>query len=117
MIRRLFKKIFKTTPAHQPKPITLTVHQDDETHVINTLSGTSILQLLKKHQLDVPHYCGGCCRCGTCVVEIKNRDPSLSKMSGNEGMVLGLEKSQKGHRLACQAIVYDHLEILIPEWF
>ena len=115
MIRRILRKVF---PKKEPsKPITLTVHQDGQKYVIEGMSGSTILQLAKKHHIDIPHYCGGCCRCGTCVVEILSGSEHLNRKMGNEGMVLGLEKSEKGHRLACQAIVNDNIEILIPEWF
>ena len=50
------------------------------------------------------------------VLILKGQD-NLSKVSGNEQMVLGVDKFQKGHRLACQANVHGDVSLRIPEWF
>ena len=118
MLRRILQKLQKLgTPKIEPQNVIVTFHQNDQKHEIHTRSGKSILSIAKEHDLDIPHYCGGCCRCGTCSVEIIHGNAQISPLRGNESMVLGLEKSEKNHRLACQAIVNGNLEVRIPEWF
>ena len=118
MFRRILQKLQKLgADKHPPKNVHIIFHQKDKSVEIKTLSGTSILSIANKHDLDIPHYCGGCCRCGTCSVEIIHGESYISPIGGNESMVLGLEKSQKGHRLACQAIIHGDIEVRIPDWF
>lgn len=67
--------------------------------------------------LDLSHYCGGTCSCGTCRVEILLGAEHLSSPRGNETMVLGAEHLLAGDRLACQARVLGPVVVRVPEWF
>jgi len=118
-LRKIVKKIIRSISSkdtHEHKDV-LIRFTGTSTATVTTKSHQSILKIAAMNDIDIPHYCGGSCRCGTCVVEIVSDPDNLSKPSGNEIMVLGIDKSQKGHRLACQAIVYDNVQISIPEWF
>ena len=114
-IRRIIKSILQR--SSKPKKVSVDVTFDHLSHQIKTLSNQTILSIANAHDVDIPHYCGGCNRCGTCSVKIIDGSENLSKAKGNEEMVLGVDKFQKGHRLACQARVLGDVTIHIPDWF
>ncbi len=78
--------------------------------------GESILQLALRLDLDLDHFCGGRCSCGTCRVVIAAGGEYLSRPDGREQAVLGVALD-RGDRLACQAIVRGPVEVHIPEFF
>ena len=119
MLRRILQKLQKlrNSPLHTPKKVRVIFHMKQTRHEHEVLSGSNILAIANELEIDIPHYCGGCCRCGTCCIEVIEGKENLSTAKGNEGMVLGNEKSNKGHRLACQAVIYGDIEVRIPEWF
>ena len=80
-------------------------------------SGTTILAAARQAGIDLPHYCGGTCSCGTCRVEIASGTENLSNRQGREEMVLGSERTRAGDRLACQARVIGAVSVTVPEWF
>ena len=80
-------------------------------------TGISILALAKRLNIEIDHYCGGQCSCGTCRINVVNGADNLSRMQGMEEMVLGAANIQKGSRLSCQARVIGPVEIQIPRWF
>jgi ferredoxin len=116
IFRRLIKKILKNSTKEPIIPITVQFQGLAGKTVVST-SQKSILQIAQDHDIDIPHYCGGSCRCGTCSVLILEGQNNLSTPTGNEEMVLGVDKFQKGHRLACQANVHGDVSLNIPEWF
>jgi ferredoxin len=83
----------------------------------NVPTGISILALSERLKVEIDHYCGGQCSCGTCRINVINGAKNLSAMDGMEEMVLGAANIQKGCRLACQARVQGPVEIEIPRWF
>ncbi len=80
-------------------------------------TGMSILALAARLKIEIDHYCGGQCSCGTCRINVKNGADNLSSMGGMEEMVLGSASLKKGCRLACQARIQGPVEIQIPRWF
>jgi ferredoxin len=80
-------------------------------------AGTTLLEAAKAGGVDIRHYCGGNCSCGTCRVAVKKGARNLSKRKGIEEMVLGPDAVARGDRLACQALANGEVEIEIPEWF
>jgi len=81
-------------------------------------SGATILDAAAAAGVDLRSYCGGNCSCGTCRVEIPERSRrALSRRTGNEEMVLGMDAAARGDRLACQAQVLGDVDVIIPEWF
>lgn len=83
----------------------------------NVPTGISILAIAAQLKVEIDHYCGGQCSCGTCRINVINGAKNLSRMDGMEEMVLGAANIQKGCRLACQARVQGPVEIEIPRWF
>ena len=118
-LRKFVKKIIGRFPQKETKNIVdiNIVFSGLVDRKIVTKSHQSILGIAQQNDIDIPHYCGGYCRCATCVVQIIENPSNISKASGNEIMVLGIDKFEKGHRLACQAYIHGDAEIFIPEWF
>lgn len=114
-IRRFIKSIIKKKQAPQKVPVR--IRFDHLNQIIETKSHQTILSIANAHDIDIPHYCGGCNRCGTCVIKVIEGQNNISVAKGNEEMVLGVDKFRKGHRLACQTIVLGDVTIQIPEWF
>lgn len=71
----------------------------------------TVLQAAIAQGIDLSHYCGGTCTCGTCRVRVLRGAAHLSSMEGREQMVLGYDATQAGDRLACQARVQGPVEI------
>ncbi len=80
-------------------------------------AGETLLRAAVVSRLDLSHYCGGTCSCGTCRVEILEGGETLSPIEGREQMVLGYQATQAGDRLACQARVGGDVVVRIPEDF
>lgn len=79
--------------------------------------GTTLLEAAEAAGVDVRHYCGGNCSCGSCRVEVRGGAKNLSRREGTEEMVLGTDRIRNGDRLACQARVSGDVEIHVPDWF
>lgn len=77
--------------------------------------GTTILEAATILGVDINHYCGGNCSCGTCRVRVVRGDENLSKRRSNEQMVLG-GAQPSGWRLACQTRLFGPAEIHVPRW-
>jgi len=110
IFRRVIKKIRGTKPTH---PCTLSVDGEASTEFPY---GTTLLQAIKKMDVDINYYCGGTCSCGTCYVKVLWGAERLSDASGREQMVLGVDKYGSNHRLSCQARIQGDVTIKIPEW-
>jgi ferredoxin len=80
--------------------------------------GTTLLDAAETARLELRHYCGGNCSCGTCRVEVLSGGAALSKAQPMELLVLGGDAAARGDRLACQAEVHgDEVSVRIPDWF
>ena len=86
-IRRIIKSILQRSSS--PKQVSVEVSFDHLNHQIKTVSEQTILAIANAHDIDIPHYCGGCNRCGTCSVKIIHGSENLSKAKGNEELVDG----------------------------
>ncbi len=80
-------------------------------------AGTTILSAAVSLGVDIDHFCGGSCSCGTCRVEIVSGAEALSPMRPSESIVLGHEAIVAGDRLACQARVLGAVEVRVPAFF
>jgi len=79
--------------------------------------GSTLLVAAAALGVDLNHYCGGTCSCGTCRLEIVEGGRNLSRPEGREKMVLGAVYTERGHRLGCQAKVFGPIRVRIPTWF
>ena len=79
--------------------------------------GTTILDAAEKIGMELNHYCGGNCSCGTCRVEILEGAKHLSKQEGMEKAVLGPSGVAAGNRLGCQTRLLGPARIRIPDYF
>ena len=78
--------------------------------------GATILAGATALGVDLDHYCGGTCSCGTCRVEIVEGADALSPATPREAMVLGDQRSRAGDRLACQAQVRGPVTLRVPRF-
>jgi 2Fe-2S ferredoxin len=109
---------YTEAPSHKLKPvgeIPVVFLIDKQRVVAQVSSGTTILGAALALDLELRHYCGGNCSCGTCRVEVV--EGTLSARQSNEEVVLGMEAADRGDRLACQAAVSGPVTVRIPEWF
>ena len=80
-------------------------------------TGQSLLQAAIRMGVTLPHYCGGHCSCGSCVIVVRSGAENLSTIRGREEMVLGPGPTKRGRRLACQSIIHGPVTVSIPEYF
>ncbi len=85
--------------------------------VVAVEPGTTMLAAAVAQDLDLDHFCGGNCSCGTCRVEITQGHEHLSKPRPDEEMVLGAMALAAGDRLACQARLEGPVQVVIPRFF
>ena len=111
---RLKRALSRERRPDGPALVRFEGNQSGEVEVNN---GDTLLSAALALNLDVNHYCGGFCSCGTCRVEVVSGAENLSKPRGNEEMVLGSSNHAAGNRLACQARAHGPVVIRIPEWF
>jgi ferredoxin len=80
--------------------------------------GVTLLEAAKLLDVDIDHFCGGRCSCGTCRVEVDEPHRlALSKLELNEQAVLGPHAVRRGDRLACQARILGPLTLTVPDFF
>ncbi len=102
-------------PTEDPAEEALVTFRGQE--AVSVEPGTTILAAAIAQDLDIDHFCGGNCSCGTCRVEIMGGHRSLSKPQAAEEMVLGAVALAAGDRLACQARLEGEVEVVIPRFF
>ena len=86
-----------------PKPVTqgpVRVVINGQAHEV--MSGRTMLEVIRSVDVDISHYCGGVCTCGTCYIKVVSGSPNLSAIKPREELVLGVYKMKKECRLACQ---------------
>lgn len=79
--------------------------------------GASVLIASRLLRVDLDHFCGGQCSCGTCRVEVVDGAKHLSPRHMNEELVLGVEGVARGDRLACQAKIQGPVRVRVPDFF
>ena len=79
--------------------------------------GTTGLEAAQVAGLELDHFCGGNCSCGTCRVEVTRGEGNLSTPRPDESLVLGPVALDAGDRLACQAQIRGPVEVQIPRYF
>ena len=79
--------------------------------------GQTVLFAARRAGLDLDHFCGGQCSCGTCKVVVLSDGDNLTRAAGNEQVVLGQSALTSGSRLACQARLMGDVRVQIPRWF
>jgi ferredoxin, 2Fe-2S len=74
--------------------------------------GTSILDAAIEAGLDLNHYCGGMCSCGSCRIILVSGD--VSPMDDMEDATLSVVKEDENDRLGCQAKVLGDVVVEVP---
>ena len=76
-----------------------------EGNVIEMNGSDSLLEQLKKHDLNIKSACGGCASCGQCMVVITSGSENLNEPSFEEKQLIGNVFHITKERLACQTKV------------
>jgi ferredoxin len=84
---------------------------------VSVARGATVLEAARLARVELRHYCGGNCSCGTCRVEIVHGERALSPVASMEAMVLGDAARRRGDRLACQAEILGPVTVHVPEFF
>jgi ferredoxin len=119
-LRRALKRALSGKPKapEATGPCTVTfVHKDTVVAEGVMPQGTPLLLAAAKLGVRLEHFCGGCCSCGTCRVEVLGGAENLSPREGREELVLGAAHVMAGNRLACQAKTHGPVKVRVPEWF
>jgi 2Fe-2S ferredoxin len=75
--------------------------------------GTSILDAALEAGVDLNHYCGGMCSCGSCRIVLVSGDVSaLVKM---EQMTLDVVREGEQDRLGCQTLIQGDVVVEVPD--
>ncbi len=77
-----------------------------------TKPGTSVLDAAIEAGIDLNHYCGGMCSCGSCRVVIVSGE--VSPMDDMEDATLSVVRIGKQDRLGCQARVQGAVVVTVP---
>jgi ferredoxin len=93
------------------------VHFEGRDEPVDVPAGTTVLLAARRAGVELNHYCGGHCSCGTCRVEVLEGAHNLSSPAGMEPAVLGSSRASAGDRLACQARVLGTVRVRVPPWF
>ena len=101
------------------EPVKVTFRNGDGEVVAEQIvdQNTLVLSACKAAGIELDHFCGGQCSCGTCRVIVVSGGDGLSRIEPRESLVLGPSNTAKGCRLGCQARVQSSVDIQIPRWF
>ena len=89
----------------------------EELGTVVSAGGRTVLAAARDAGIDLDHFCGGQCSCGTCKVVVRADAQALTRPLGNEQVVLGQAGMKAGARLACQARLIGDVRVQIPRWF
>lgn len=80
------------------------------THAVRP--GTSVLDAAHAAGVDLNHYCGGMCSCGSCRVVLVSGE--VSPKDDMEDATLGVVQEGPDDRLGCQARVQGAVVVIVP---
>ncbi len=100
-----------------PGPHAVGFESDGQQHLTEGDGGETLLEIARRAGVDLSHYCGGGCSCGTCRVVVVDGADRLTPVLGPEAMVLGDRHVRRGDRLACQARVLGPVSVQVPRHF
>ncbi|MEF8798734.1 MAG: NAD(P)H-dependent oxidoreductase subunit E [Candidatus Bipolaricaulota bacterium] len=91
--------------------VTLDVNDGEEEFVVE--GGTTLLEALKEHEVDIRAACGGQGSCGYCKVKVKEGGGPVLP---TEEPLLTREELVDGTRLSCQVQAREDMKITIPDY-
>lgn len=93
------------------KETKLTIKPSDR--IVTVEEGKSLLEVLRNEGITIPASCGGKGRCGKCKVRLLKGHAS-TKLSATESHLLNEREKSQGYRLACQFMIYEDTEVVLP---
>lgn len=108
-LRRLKRRLLGNTPTG---PVRVSFGE-----VVGEVpAGTRLLDAAEILGVDLDHFCGGKCSCGSCKVKVIEGADQLSRLGLDERVTLGTA-ADKGYRLACQARAEGPVCLEVPRFF
>ncbi|MHA1835939.1 MAG: ASKHA domain-containing protein [Candidatus Odinarchaeia archaeon] len=86
-----------------------------ESFIIDADRKTNLLSLIQQSNISINALCNGLGKCGKCKIKIVSKGNSVNKITKLELKSLKPSEIKNGYRLACQTIVFNDVEIEIPE--
>ena len=115
LVRRAIKKGEKL--ASKPAPSLPASIEFEGSERVEVAQGMTVLHAAIRNGVDLAHYCGGNCSCGSCRIIVLAGAENLSKPQQREALVLGPGRLKGGERLGCQARIAGPVQIRIPDYF
>ena len=86
--------------------------QEGETHVLEAVEGSRVMELIRLHGLPIEAMCGGACACATCHVHVAPEwaERLHPARDDEEAMLDTLPATEPTSRLSCQLIWDRHLD-------
>lgn len=106
-----WNRVDKAAPARGDGEFSLSFSNLDVT--LRVPRGTSILDAAVEAGVDLNHYCGGMCSCGSCRIVLLSGD--VSPMDDMEDATLSVVREGEQDRLACQCKVLGDVVIEVPD--
>jgi 2Fe-2S ferredoxin len=75
--------------------------------------GTTVLDAAVDAGLDLNHYCGGMCSCGSC--RVQDVDGPVSEKDEMEDATLSVVQEGERDRLSCQTRIFGPVSVTVPE--
>jgi len=79
---------------------------------IDVANGTTVLDAALEAGVDLNHYCGGMCSCGSC--RVTDIDGEVSELRDIEEMTLELVREGEQDRLGCQTRILGDVSLTLP---
>jgi 2Fe-2S ferredoxin len=106
-----WNRVDRAKPAPGAGEFGLTFSNLDVTLLV--ARGTTILDAAADAGLDLNHYCGGMCSCGSCRVVVVSGD--VSPMDDMEDATLSVVREGEQDRLGCQTKVLGDVVVEVPD--
>ena len=115
LVRRALAKGEKLVSSQAPSEPASVQFQGHER--VEVAEGMTVLHAAIRTGVDLSHYCGGNCSCGSCRIIVVSGGEFLTKPQHREALVLGPGRLKAGERLGCQARIVGPVQIHIPDYF
>lgn len=90
------------------RPVTITVNGS---RMIESATNLKLLEVLNDNGIAVPSACAGAGTCGLCRVRV----PGSGEPLPTERALLSRQELRDGARLACQVVIRDPLDVVVPD--
>ena len=108
-----WNQVVKARPSLQASEGQVSVRFDNLDIEVSVARGTSLLDAALDGDVDLNHYCGGMCSCGSCRLEILGGE--ISPKDDMEEATLAIVREGEDDRLGCQTLVMGDVVVRLPD--